>query len=330
LIAIERKTWDVPEFGAAYEAGALSWVRALTLLPVLTERSAPAWTARAQAVTVRRLVAEVEWSLDQWDTQPPVGSPPGPPPAGQDLGVGLHDDASRDTDRESGADAAQQRCAWGTGRAGDGGAPPIGTEDVRETASSAACQMRAPAAWSPIDAAGQSAADLAHQMRARDAWSPIDAEIAFAGPATVVAMLEAAIGVYRKSWEPRWRGVERLLEHVAAEWTAQPRHPDPIFARDGWRCAVPACEARGNLHDHHIQFRSHGGDNARANRVSVCAWHHLRGIHSGRVRARGMAPAGIYWELGVRPGRAAWLRFLGDTYVNGDDGAVGEHPAASS
>jgi hypothetical protein len=65
LVAVERKTWEVPDYGVAYEAGALSWVRALALLPVLAERTAAAWTARAQEVTVRRLVAEVEWSLDQ-------------------------------------------------------------------------------------------------------------------------------------------------------------------------------------------------------------------------------------------------------------------------
>jgi hypothetical protein len=84
LVAIERKTWEVPDFGVAYEAGDLSWVRALTLLPVLAEGTA-ASTARAQAVTVRRLVAEVDWSLDQWDANPAQAMPLGPPPAGHDF-----------------------------------------------------------------------------------------------------------------------------------------------------------------------------------------------------------------------------------------------------
>ena len=45
---------------------------------------------------------------------------------------------------------------------------------------------------------------------------------------------------------------------------------------------MPACSARRNLHDHHLLFRSRGGGNARDNRITVCAWHHLRGIHQGR------------------------------------------------
>jgi len=88
---------------------------------------------------------------------------------------------------------------------------------------------------------------------------------------------------------------------------SQPRHRDPVFARDRWRCAVSACSSRKQLHDHHIVFRSRGEDNARDNRITVCAWHHLR-IHAGIVRATGEAPADITWELGVRPGRRSLLR----------------------
>ena len=102
---------------------------------------------------------------------------------------------------------------------------------------------------------------------------------------------------------------------MIAEWQAQPRHRDPIFGRDGWRCAVPACSSRRNLHDHHLLFRSRGGDNAHDNRITVCAWHHLRGIHGGRVRAWGMAPDAITWQLGVRPGGPPLLTLLGDRYV---------------
>jgi 5-methylcytosine-specific restriction endonuclease McrA len=67
---------------------------------------------------------------------------------------------------------------------------------------------------------------------------------------------------------------------VIADWEAEPRHHDPVFARDGWRCKVPACSARRNLHDHHLRFRSRGGGNERANRITVCAAHHLHGIHT--------------------------------------------------
>src|SRR5438132_3916980 len=113
------------------------------------------------------------------------------------------------------------------------------------------------------------------------------------------------------------RRVRLLWLHVKAEWEGQPRHRDPVFARDGWRCAVPVCTARRELHDHHVVFRSRGGGNERGNRVTLCAWHHLRGIHAGRVRAEGEAPDGIAWEIGVRPGRRALLRLVGERYATG-------------
>ena len=141
----------MPAFGAAYETGELSWVRALALLPVLGESTAAGWTAWAQAVTVRRLVAEVEWSLDQRDavSEPAAGAPPGPPPAGHDLA----------------ADAAQ-------------------FFDVER-------QMRARRKQIPVE----------REREARPDWSPHDAEIAFAGPAAVVALGQRGIhaGLVRAS-----------------------------------------------------------------------------------------------------------------------------------
>ena len=56
-----------------------------------------------------------------------------------------------------------------------------------------------------------------------------------------------------------------------------------------------------NLHDHHIRFRSAGGSDAMENRVTVCAFHHLRGIHKGILRCVGRAPDGLKWEMGIRP-----------------------------
>jgi hypothetical protein len=127
-----------------------------------------------------------------------------------------------------------------------------------------------------------------------------DVEIRFVGPASVVALLRDVLDAYAVPDAPRWTVLERLLRHVITYWESTPRHPDPIFARDGWRCAVPICSSRRNLHDHHVLFRSRGGDNGRDNRVTICAAHHLHGIHAGRVRASGRAPDEISWELGVR------------------------------
>jgi hypothetical protein len=64
LVRIARAASRCPELAAAFGAGALSWIQAQTLLPLLLapECSAfgAAWVARAQRVTVRRLEEEVD------------------------------------------------------------------------------------------------------------------------------------------------------------------------------------------------------------------------------------------------------------------------------
>jgi hypothetical protein len=69
------------------------------------------------------------------------------------------------------------------------------------------------------------------------------------------------------------------------------------------------------LTNHHLVFRSRGGSNERENRITLCVWHHLRGVHAGRVRAEGEAPDAIRWEIGVRTGRRPLLRFVGERYA---------------
>jgi hypothetical protein len=153
------------------------------------------------------------------------------------------------------------------------------------------------------------------QMCAHPGSELVDAHVTFRAPADVVALFRNAMIAHGTPGEPLWRGLERLLTHVIAEWEAQPSHRDPVFARDGWRCMVPACSSRRNLHDHHVLYRSRGGDNARTNRITVCAAHHLHGIHAGVVQARGEAPDGITWELGIRAGQEPLLTFsVGEVY----------------
>jgi len=145
------------------------------------------------------------------------------------------------------------------------------------------------------------------------AWLEVaDAEIRFSAPASVVALFREALDVFSRPGSPRWLALERVLQHVIVHWQSTPRHRDPIFERDGWRCAVPGCSSRRNLHDHHLQFRSRGGGNARENRVAVCVAHHLHGIHEGVVRASGVAPRDVRWELGVRSYGPPLLAFIGD------------------
>jgi hypothetical protein len=155
-------------------------------------------------------------------------------------------------------------------------------------------------------------------------------EIRFFGPASVVELVRSAVTAYADHGEPPSRGLVRLLLHVITCWEALPKHRNPIYARDGWRCAVPACTSRCNLHDHHIDFRSRGGGNERFNRVAVCAAHHQHAIHEARVRATGRAPGGISWELGLHRDGSPLLRLRGDAYARAPRRSPSTGPIAVS
>jgi hypothetical protein len=97
---------------------------------------------------------------------------------------------------------------------------------------------------------------------------------------------------------------ERLLDCALWAWNERDpgaRRPSPVIERDGYRCAVPGCTSRRNLHEHHITFRSTGGSDAPANLVTLCAFHHQRCLHAGRLRVRGRAPEELVFELGTSP-----------------------------
>ncbi|MFN2426018.1 MAG: HNH endonuclease [Candidatus Binatia bacterium] len=156
-------------------------------------------------------------------------------------------------------------------------------------------------------------------MRAQAEAPPAVARLAtmhFQVPATVAGLAEDTMLALRRGSEARGSAFERMLAVVLLEWTSAPRHRDPVFERDGWCCTVPACGSRRNLHDHHIRFRSRGGDNSQDNRITICAAHHLNSLHMGRIRASGTAPSAIVWELGCRQtGGEPLARLVGDRYV---------------
>ncbi|HEY2388488.1 MAG TPA: HNH endonuclease signature motif containing protein [Candidatus Binatia bacterium] len=188
--------------------------------------------------------------------------------------------------------------------------PPLGSPLAPVTIDAIAtprCQEMSPAQSVQIGAH-----ELERDLDARARAELCDVEITFVAPASVAALFRSVLDDFARPDAPRWVALERLLLHAARYWTSLPAHRDPVFARDGWRCAVPACTSRRNLHDHHIVFRSRGGGNARDNRVSVCAAHHLHGLHDGSVRAEGTAPDDVEWQLGTRAYGPPLLTSVGD------------------
>ena len=61
---------------------------------------------------------------------------------------------------------------------------------------------------------------------------------------------------------------------------------EAVFARHGGLCAVPGC-SQAAQHEHHIEFRSQGGTDEVTNLIALCASHHLRCVHTGRLIVRG-------------------------------------------
>ncbi len=97
--------------------------------------------------------------------------------------------------------------------------------------------------------------------------------------------------------------LERLLAHAIATWVEVGEQFDDYadFTRDGFRCTAPGCTGRRNLHSHHIRFRSARGPDEPWNRTTLCAFHHLRGVHEQGLRVRGRAPDHLVFELGPEP-----------------------------
>jgi 5-methylcytosine-specific restriction endonuclease McrA len=110
---------------------------------------------------------------------------------------------------------------------------------------------------------------------------------------------------------PAWVGLLALLEDYVITWddprAAGRRSAEATYRRDGWRCAAPGCTSRSHLEEHHVHYRSRGGDNAASNRICLCRFHHQRGEHGGLASCRGRAPLDVLWRLGRRT-LATWFR----------------------
>jgi hypothetical protein len=148
------------------------------------------------------------------------------------------------------------------------------------------------------------------QIGAQPTVSGETSRLFFHAPRDVVTLFRAVLCTVRRAMERQTgkmptagQAFDAMLEHASSAWMppgSRVRAAHRVFARDGWRCTAPGCSSFQNLHDHHILFRSAGGGDELANRTTLCAWHHLRGVHAGLVRCAGAAPDALRFELGVR------------------------------
>ncbi|WP_242334368.1 MULTISPECIES: HNH endonuclease [Anaeromyxobacter] len=132
------------------------------------------------------------------------------------------------------------------------------------------------------------------------------AELDLRVPRRVGRLLDEAFRAARAAAD-RWltpaECLERMAEHFISTWKpalAERSTPQRrALARDGGLCQVPGC-SRAAVHAHHVVYRSRGGGDDPANLASLCAAHHLRGVHGGLVEVRGVAPDRLTWRLGAR------------------------------
>jgi len=285
LVRLERAAVHSEPFARAHRAGTLSWVKARLLLPMVASdplgRFVEGWIARAGQVTVRRLREDVGRALALSETDRVAFRESGglPPESGGESAVSP-------AEKKAGAPEAQSRQDREIGASPTPPVPPV----LQPSTPEEPCFAR------------------------------------FIGPADVVQLFRAVLCTVRRGMErvdgclpSAGEALGVMLDHAFACWSAvdkkvAARHK--VFARDGWRCAAPGCTSMQNLHAHHIQFRSAGGDDALENQITLCAFHHLRGVHKGLLRCVGPAPDGLRWELGIRPGVTPLLAYRsGDVQV---------------
>lgn len=121
-------------------------------------------------------------------------------------------------------------------------------------------------------------------------------------PAAPGSVMSARTFSIRCRRVPAWVGLLALVEDFVSTWDdarGSPRRAaGSVYSREGWRCAAPGCASRRNLEEHHVVYRSRGGNDDASNRLCLCRFHHQKGEHGGFALCRGSAPLGITWRLG--------------------------------
>ncbi|MCU0225644.1 MAG: HNH endonuclease [Acidobacteria bacterium] len=334
-VRVARRLASLPLLREAYERGRLPLDALLVVLRTLGRGPVPdeverAWLRRAREATVKRLRDEaralcrralelppetrdaVDWSDEAPREEEPVGpgegvdaargGPEGParshhepcargqhatPPHGQVQVLPLPDAAwARSLRREPGL--ARRRVLQ---------AGLLALQRL-DTSPDVFLRLRLPEALADdllaaVESARRGLSDLADSVPWTQDWPVTPA---------LPSLLAARTFSVRARRVPSWVGLLALLEDAALTWDdprdCSRRPGDPVYRRDGFRCTAPGCTARAAIHDHHVVFRSRGGSDSPANRVSLCAAHHAALHERDTLAVAGCAPLDLTWRLG--------------------------------
>jgi hypothetical protein len=299
LVSLDRSLRALPLLADAYRRGLVSWCQVRHLVRVVRPSTQTRWIRYARQVTVRRLEEAVAACAVAAALEEP--------------GVRRDEDSADRQGPALGAGAPLPPREPAPGSAPDG--PAAGAaEGPAEGPATGPAEGPAPG---PVPGRHTSSPPSSPIMGLTP--GPARHRIVFWLPLDVAGLWNAAIGACRRvsgSHLSEWECLEALIASARETWedAGDPgwRRRYRIFERDGWRCQAPGCTSRQNLNEHHIVLRSQGGGDEEANLVTLCVGHHQQGVHEGRVRCRGRAPGGLWWELGVRPDSPPLARYFGD------------------
>ena len=148
--------------------------------------------------------------------------------------------------------------------------------------------------------------------------------VRISAPPHTVAAFWAAIDQEMEKLGPfsqTWQAAAELCSNAHDEWSLldpewKPKHVN-VFTRDRFLCMAPGCPKRGDLHGHHMEYRSHGGSNHPWNLLTLCFMDHKYEVHAGHAKLSGRAPQALLWHLGCRPATEPYLILRGERIVGG-------------
>lgn len=293
----------LPRVAAALGTGEIGVEAALQIVRVAAPRTQAAWVERARRRTVKHLREEVAAALVAMRCSGEVDCTPPTDPEMQAF------------ERLEQAVVSGRACP---GIAGDGGAIKEGRNGrvSMKRVAELTCEKRRAwyvmlsslARWleGGLQLSAGSPPGVARAVTSKGSGST--RRTVSAGRVTLRLRMSRELGAWwrgleaqARRWLPRevsW--VRFLCLSVWETWghlAGVERAYSEIYERDRYRCLNPVCNQR-NVTPHHIRFRSAGGSDEPKNVAALCWWCHLEGVHGGRIRATGEAPA-IHWEIGA-------------------------------
>ena len=139
-------------------------------------------------------------------------------------------------------------------------------------------------------------------------WGPKEATEVIALGISTAQIYFVSLGEEIDAGEAR----ARIADHFALVWGThiersrrakhlRKRTPEELveemFARNYGFCEVPKC-SRAARHRHHLEYRSQGGGDEETNVAYLCPVHHLRGVHDGYLKVKGVGGEELIWKFG--------------------------------